>query len=395
MSSIASMARNNDTPSVLKSSCSAIVHASELDFTASHSYADATLRSVRAREIEAYAFDHVVAGLILSGNLSQASRAVCMIAGLENWVEFSVFDDIEGLSATVIEYGFEKENTVAVRLQKGAFIEPDSFSTMRRVYQTLSLFDHFARLRSEGSNAVLIDISDFGDKQTLSFSGHEIANLVPDSFFLSDYGYLTLRKHFTSNWIPWKDRRDVFFWRGSTTGMYSNWRDLPRIRLCQWGRDRGSPIDFLISDMVQRSEREKSEIMQESICGNHVPANKFIEFKYHVDIDGNTNSWPGLFIKLLTGSPVLKVESENNWKQWYYDRLVPWSNYVPVSSDMSDLGEVVDKLTKNPSLAEAIGINGRNLALDLSYVAELDRSVEKINRMSTEHSAFAARFQQD
>ena len=40
-----------------------------------------------------------------------------------------------------------------------------------------------------------------------------------------------------------------------------------------------------------------------------VPETSFGNYKYQIDIDGVSNSWSGLFQKLLTGSPVLKVSS--------------------------------------------------------------------------------------
>ena len=87
--------------------------------------------------------------------------------------------------------------------------------------------------------------------------------------------------------------------------------------------------------------------------------------------EGNTNSWPGLFQKLLTGSPVLKVTSASGHRQWYYDRLKPWVNFVPVASDMSDLIEKVRWLQAHDDAARAIGDHGRTLARSLDYEGEL------------------------
>ena len=57
---------------------------------------------------------------------------------------------------------------------------------------------------------------------------------------------------------------------------------------------------------------------------DYVPEIAFPAYKFQIDIDGNTNSWPGLFQKLLTGSAILKVASPYGYRQWYYDRLRPW-----------------------------------------------------------------------
>jgi SAM-dependent methyltransferase len=112
---------------------------------------------------------------------------------------------------------------------------------------------------------------------------------------------------------------------------------------------------------------------------NFIPVNEFNRFKYQIDIDGNSNSWPGLFQKLLTGSPVLKVTSPYGFRQWYYDRLKPWVNFVPVAADMSDLVEKVKWLKAHDDAARQIGKRGRALAESLDYPGELKRAGRTIN----------------
>lgn len=115
--------------------------------------------------------------------------------------------------------------------------------------------------------------------------------------------------------------------------------------------------------------------------GASEPQDRILDYRYQIDVDGNTNSWPGLFLKLLSGSPVLKFESEAGFKQWYYPRLKPWENFVPVASDGSDLVEKLEWLRANPAQAQAIGENGRALALSLTYEDALDSAVLTITRL--------------
>jgi hypothetical protein len=91
----------------------------------------------------------------------------------------------------------------------------------------------------------------------------------------------------------------------------------------------------------------------------------YLRYRYQIDIDGNSNAWEGLFMRLLTGSPVLKVASGPGYEQWYYDRLIPWTNFVPVAADMSDLAEKVSWLRANDDIARRIGEAGRSLAWSL------------------------------
>ena len=110
-----------------------------------------------------------------------------------------------------------------------------------------------------------------------------------------------------------------------------------------------------------------------------IPWQNWNQYKYHIDIDGNTNSWSAFFYRLLTGSPVLKIESGRGMVQWFYDRLVPWRNYVPVAPDMSDLADKIKWLARNPSTAQTIGQRGRELADEMTYEREVERAMPVIS----------------
>jgi hypothetical protein len=103
----------------------------------------------------------------------------------------------------------------------------------------------------------------------------------------------------------------------------------------------------------------------------HVPFLNYQNYRYQIDIDGNTNAWSGLFRRLLTGCPVLKVTSLAGFEQWYYDRLKPWVNMVPVAADMTDLPEKILWLRANDDCAQKIGEAGRALAEALTDEREI------------------------
>ncbi len=103
-------------------------------------------------------------------------------------------------------------------------------------------------------------------------------------------------------------------------------------------------------------------------------------FKYLIDVDGNSNAWSSLFLKLLSGSVVLKVESEGGYKQWYYDRLIPWQHYVPVNKDLSDLIEKMYWLILNDKISKAIAKNGKEFAESMLFSSEINLAIENILR---------------
>ena len=93
-----------------------------------------------------------------------------------------------------------------------------------------------------------------------------------------------------------------------------------------------------------------------------------------IDIDGNTCSWPGLFCKLVMGITTLKVNSQQGWRQWYYDRLLPWKNFVPVAASLGDLVEIVSYLANHPGEAERIAYEGHQIANSLTMALVLESS---------------------
>ena len=207
--------------------------------------------------------------------------------------------------------------------------------------------------------------------------------LVPCNAFTRTHGYEEARQYFTQHNVRWEERRSVAFWRGATTGAMEDpsrgWRSLPRVRLCEIGQAHADLMDVGISAIVQAEDRAATEEIQQSgIVKPFVPWNEFQRFKYQIDIDGNTNSWPGLFQKLLTGSPVLKVASPHGFRQWYYDRLKPWINFVPVESGMSDLVAKIRWLIAHDDAARQIGELGQALALSMDFAGELKRAVPTI-----------------
>lgn len=75
----------------------------------------------------------------------------------------------------------------------------------------------------------------------------------------------------------------------------------------------------------------------------YCPANSWIDsktmvdYKYILDIDGWASTWDAMAWKLNSGSVIFKTDS--GWRQWYYDEFHPWTHYVPVADDFSDIQE--------------------------------------------------------
>jgi Glycosyl transferase family 90 len=248
------------------------------------------------------------------------------------------------------------------------------------------LCSYYAEQLDQESGSVIINLGDIGAVPGLAFCDNRPDRfLIPDNVFVPTKGYEHAREIYAAKYLPWSERKPVAFWRGTTTGIQrapGNWRSLERIKLCELGlRDESiGLIDAGISGIVQIGDPATvQEIEQSGLVREFVPWQNWNQYKYHIDIDGNTNSWSAFFYRLLSGSPVLKVESTYGWLQWFYDRLTPWHNYIPVSSDMSDLVDKIRWLARNDTVAQKIGQGGRELADELTYEKELKRAVPVIS----------------
>ena len=233
--------------------------------------------------------------------------------------------------------------------------------------------------------SVFINLGDWADSEGLAFcSNRGDSILIPDQDFLSSAGYLETKLEFMVSSPPWAMRKCQALWRGNTTGIriYEHWRGLPRLQLCELANSTPNKeiFDVGVSSFAQISKNEAKEIKALGYARGFVPMTSSSRYKYQIDIDGNSNAWSALFQKLLSGSAVLKIASLNNFRQWYYDALIPWVNYVPVKSDMSDLVEKIQWLIDHDDEAMQIGINGRKLASKLTYDEEVKKALINIHK---------------
>jgi hypothetical protein len=244
---------------------------------------------------------------------------------------------------------------------------------------------HYSQQEHQLPGTVMINLSDTGEVPGLAFCDSRPDRfLVPDAVFIPTKGYAHGREAYKSKNPSWAARKPVAFWRGATTGVQhtlGDWRSLERIRLCELARQGGNAwlIDAGISDIVQFADPAiVQEIEQSGLVLDFVPWQKWNQYKYHIDVDGNSNAWSAFFYRLLSGSPVLKVESGRGLVQWFYERLVPWDNYVPVAPDMSDLVDKIRWLVHNDSAAQRIGRRGQELADAMTYEHERQRAMPVI-----------------
>lgn len=221
-------------------------------------------------------------------------------------------------------------------------------------------------------------LSDVGRTGVPSFTGREeFDQLLPDPHFVRTLAYHDFRSAVGRDWIPWRGRDPRVIWRGQLNGRPGpqGLLSTPRASLCSVARTLGHAniVDARLTDVDPFISGHYAGELQEleHLFGDRLAPETYLQSKYLIDIDGWANSWSGLFRKLLTGSAVLKVASREGYRQWYYDRLEPWVNYVPVRSDLADLDDAIHFLLQNDERAREIGEAGRRLALSLDLEAEI------------------------
>jgi hypothetical protein len=267
-----------------------------------------------------------------------------------------------------------QDDRVSFRFQPSILQSHTGDSLLERFVDAFPLLNAFLTSPYRRCGEVALNMGDAGACPGLAFCEYRPGYyLIPDPFFLGTGGYQEFKDDLDAKWVPWDDRERRAMWRGSTTGLETNgWRSLPRIRLCEIAKTRPDILDAGITGGISLSDATAGQQLRDmGLLNSYVPAKDFQKYRYQIDIDGNTNSWSGLLTKLLTGSPVLKVQSPMGWRQWYYDRLKPWVNYIPVAEDMSDLIEKVEWLLNNDDAAREIGEAGRQLGLSLTRESEL------------------------
>ena len=257
--------------------------------------------------------------------------------------------------------------------------------------RALAIRPLFARARQLNPDLVgtcPLWLGDIPETSALAFCGNSTSHaLIPDPDFVGSDGYATARTQSADHWVPWQERTPTLYWRGSLTGNsarypLARWQDIPRIALCLQARRSPLAASYdcgLSGDHIQLRDRAAlPDIEAAGLFKPRVGLQAFMAHRFLIDIDGNSASWAGLFTKLVMGSTVLKVESKHGFRQWYYDRLQPWVNIVPVSRDLCDLDEIVLWLRAHPDRAESIGRSAHELASTLTYQQALDDAVPTI-----------------
>ena len=218
-----------------------------------------------------------------------------------------------------------------------------------------------------------------GDDFQLCFSSDSPKHVpVPDAIFFESKGYEHFRN--TPHKMPWVERRPQAYWRGSLTGrgfVVDEIMALPRVKICLASRF-SDHINAKLTDFSQYNgfKPDLRELMTGlSVVGDREPAERNLEYRYLIDVDGNTNAWQSLFMKLLFGGTIIKLRSD--YRQWYYDRIQHKETVYLIDS-ARELEEAVVWGESNPTAMEDIAMRSLELGRSMTVQSEIKSFVKGV-----------------
>jgi hypothetical protein len=167
---------------------------------------------------------------------------------------------------------------------------------------------------------------------------------------------------------PWSHRISTAIFRGASTGAGVSVDTNPRLKLASMSvkspKDtEGIPyLDAGITKWNLRPRKIIGEKYLQTIDIQSLPfrLSNFLTpqeqgvYKYIVNVQGHVASYR-LSRELESGSCILLVESQ--YKLWYSQMLIPYTHYVPVKSDLSDLFTQIEWCKSHDTECEKIAEN--------------------------------------
>ncbi len=288
----------------------------------------------------------------------------------------------DGAGRHIVAIGRER-NRITIRCDGSMLLERPN-EILHRLYGVLTIV---ARMPSQRFQLVA-DISD-GEESgpgLISFCSRDPrAVLVPDHGFVRTRGYGDLRRVARANAGAWMARSDRIVWRGSTTGVGIISKDdlsaddpelRPRIRLCLALKDMPG-TDARLSGLFRPADRDR--LSRAGLLGEYISPIAWNGLKFAIDIDGHSNAWSNFLTRLIMGCCVLKVASPLGYRQWYYGEIEPWTHYVPVQADLSDLGARIAWCRANLDECERIAARGQQFAMARDFDSEIAAAIRRVS----------------
>lgn len=194
--------------------------------------------------------------------------------------------------------------------------------------------------------------------------------------------------------IPWKKKKPMAVFRGSSTGCGVTINTNMRLKVAYLSMTMSELLDAGITDWNLRPRKLKGSPYLSTIDIQKLPfglsakmsPEEQAQYKYIVNIDGHSSAYR-LSLELGMGSVILLVASK--YRLWFRDLLVPYVHYVPVKGDLSDLIEKIKWCRAHDAECETIAKNARQFYdTFLSKKSILDYLQKLLIRLKQENGVY-------
>ncbi|AYV82999.1 MAG: hypothetical protein Hyperionvirus3_145 [Hyperionvirus sp.] len=156
----------------------------------------------------------------------------------------------------------------------------------------------------------------------------------------------------------WNSKKDILFWRGSTTGFGKhNYYTSSRYQIISKCYNiNHNNIDVGFTKTIQISPTEAAEINKYS--KEKISQNELYQYKYILNIEGNDLS-TSFVPALLSNSCPIHPYPFSSESYLFARGLQPFVHFVPISPDGSDIEEKMNWCLSNESMCKKIAENGK------------------------------------
>ncbi|KAL7455907.1 hypothetical protein ACHAWC_010227 [Mediolabrus comicus] len=151
---------------------------------------------------------------------------------------------------------------------------------------------------------------------------------------------------------PWTSKKPMAVWRGRYIGHRNLYEQgiLPREALVIRASNYPTIMDVQPVSWNYYPESQTGKVMEQS--KDAIPFQEFMKYRAIIDIEGSGSTRFGP--ALCTNSVVIKIEPKIN-SYWSHE-LKPWTHYIPVKADLSDLKDNVEFAVQQRNAAKVQGI---------------------------------------
>lgn len=199
--------------------------------------------------------------------------------------------------------------------------------------------------------------------------------ILPDPFIVQpEWSNLLAKIDEAKKQYNWKNKLDLVFWRGGTTGMskggynINNIDKLPRVKLIFLSKLFPELVDAKFTYFMDSAFYKKGKELKQVLTlldedkKNKVKEVDHLKYKYLIAVDGNTSPW--VRVPWIMHSNSILIKEKTTKIQWFYSALEEYYNYVPIDENLRDLFKQIEWMKENDKLLKVISNNAQKFIAD-------------------------------